>query len=267
MTPLEAFLLGVVQGLTEFLPISSSGHLVIVQTLLERFEQPGLFFDVVLHLGTLGAVLHYFRSDLVELVSFGKIRPSGGGVRELGSVSEVIQWIVVATVPTALIGLFFQHAIEQLFTTLRPTGAFLCVTGFLLYFSSLASRGRSHHRRLHYGVALCIGIAQGVAILPGISRSGATIAMGLFLGLKGLEAARFSFLISIPAILGAFVLHLPYLRSFDTNEMGVYLLGGVTAGVMGWCAIAWLLDWVRKGRFVLFAYYCWIVGGLVLLLA
>lgn len=267
MTSVQAFLLGAIQGLTEFLPVSSSAHLVFAQHWMKGFGQPGLLFDVVLHLATLVAVVFYFRSDWIPLVTFGRYRVKEGAFEQLGSVSQVIRWIVLATIPTGMIGVIFQKPIESLFLEVKPVAGFLLLTGVLLYSSERLAKKEREEVGLNNWRALWIGLVQGIAILPGISRSGSTIAAALLLGLSGINAARFSFLISVPAILGAAVLQIPHLEGIAPGEVSGYLLGGVTAGILGWITIVWLLQWIRQKRLRFFAYYCWVVGGLVLILS
>lgn len=267
MTSLQAFVLGAVQGLTEFLPVSSSAHLVFAQSWMRGFDQPGLLFDVVLHLATLAAVVFYFRSDWIPLVTLGRYRVKEGAFEPLGSVWEVIRWIILATIPTGIIGVVFQKPIESLFSEVRPVAGFLLLTGVLLYSSERLAKREKAVVGLNNWRALLIGVIQGIAIIPGISRSGSTIAAALLLGLSGITAARFSFLISVPAILGAFVLQIPHLEGIAQEEVVGYLLGAVTAGILGWVTIVWLLQWIRQRRLRFFAYYCWVVGGLVLILS
>ena len=212
---LEALVLGIVQGATEYLPVSSSGHLVIAQHLV-GLEEPALFFDIVLHLGTLVAVVWYYRRDLVELVleTFAALRNLASG----HSWKETLQshpgfrfalLIVVGTIPTAVIGLAFEDTFERLFGSVRLVGLMLIVTGAVLSADASCSRCEGATQPAMTWVdALVIGVVQGVAITPGISRSGITIGVALLLGIERATAARFSFLLSIPSILGALLLRL-----------------------------------------------------------
>lgn len=267
---LEALVLGVVQGATEYLPVSSSGHLVIAQHLL-GFTEPALLFDIVLHLGTLAAVVWYYRDDLKKLV-----RQSLLGIREVlaGSAASEVQakypgfrlavLIVVGTIPTAVLGLTFEETFESLFGSVRATGAMLMVTGLILVASRLApnnGRGIGQMRALD---ALLIGLAQGLAITPGISRSGATIATALLLGIERETAARFSFLLSIPSILGALLLELG-----DSGTEAAYpslVVGFLAALVTGYACLALLVYLVKRGRLAWFAPYCFALGLLAAVL-
>lgn len=259
MGTVESVLLGVLQGLTEFLPVSSSGHLVLTQSLIPGFEQPGVLFDVLLHAGTLLAVLVYFRRDVLALV--GSLTPGGDrGYRRL------VYLIVAATVPTGLIGVIFKHPLEALFHAPRAAAGMLLVTGGLLWVSEVLGRPRDDLDRLGYPRALAVGTIQGLAIIPGISRSGSTIAVGTLLGVRGEEAARFSFLLSVPAILGAVVLQLPELSAVKAGSSAAYVAGALAAFITGVGAIRFLMAAIRRGRFRWFAVYCWVLGVGYLLL-
>ena len=204
MTPIWILiLLGIVQGLTEFLPVSSSGHLVIIQSLLPGFNEPGVLFHATVHLGTLGAVVLYFRRDLFEMAACIISPRSADPLRV-----RLMLLIVVGTLPTIAVALLFKDELEQLFANVSIAAAMLLVTGTLLYFTDRTRERTTDLERMNIGHALFVGVAQGFAIIPGISRSGATITAGVFSGLTRELALRYSFLLSIPAILGAFVLQL-----------------------------------------------------------
>lgn len=259
---LQALVLGTLQGATEYLPVSSSGHLVIAEHLFGLHE-PTLFFNIVLHVGTLSAVLIYYRRDIVEIV-----RQSVDGVRDLlagRSPAAVLAdhpsfhlalLIVVGTLPTAAIGLLFNETFERLFGSVAWTGVMLTVTGTVLYFTRRVAE--SPTRRLGVLTALLIGTVQGLAIAPGISRSGTTIATALFLGIGREEAARFSFLLSIPSIIGALLV-----ESGDAPNgvgMGPLTIGFSFAAVTGYLCLALLVRMVQKNRLSVFSYYCWGLG-------
>ncbi len=254
MSTLDAIILGLVQGLTEFLPISSSGHLVIGQHLL-NFEGPNLTFDIVLHMGSLLAVLVYFRRDIQKVMRSAL----GKGDASWNKVAWLILW---GTIPTGLIGFFFKEPLEGLFESVRVVAIMLFVTGLLLFASD---RIRKTDRPL-FGIrvldALLIGVVQGLSIIPGISRSGSTIATGLFLKIDGNAAARFSFLLSIPAILGAVALEGKNILGHAVNGSGVEFLSGfVAAAISGWLAIKILMEVLKRKRLWIFAIYCWLVAG------
>ncbi len=258
---LSMLILAVVQGLTEFLPVSSSGHLVLVQHLLDTREGD-VFFDVVLHLGTLGSVLVVYRKEVLRLLRLD--RPARGYV--LG--------LVVGTLPAVAVGLLAKDAIESVFASPSFAAAGLLVTAAVL-FSTRAARpaaaGASptwEPRPVAPWRALVIGCAQAVAILPGVSRSGSTIAASLWSGLERAEAARFSFLLSVPAILGALVLHL---ADGAGRELGTpaavaaLAAAAVVAFAVGLLAIRWTALAVVQAHFWKFSGYCLVVGVVALL--
>ena len=248
---IESILLGILQGLTEFLPVSSSGHLVIAQSLLPGFLEPAVVFDVLLHAGTLAAVLVYFRRDLLE-IGRGLLCPGEGGF-------HLPVLLVVGTIPAALIGIFFADAIEPLFAAPAFASAGLLGTSMLLFGAwMIGTEGKRSLQNLTFPGALFIGVLQAVAIVPGVSRSGATIAAGIFLGLSGKDAARFSFLLSIPAIAGAVLLESGAIAS--AANVSFYLAGAISAALVGWASIAFLMKLLGKGVLMPFAVYCLVIG-------
>jgi len=265
-----SILLGVLQGLTEFLPVSSSGHLVLAQNLF-GIREPELLFDTALHAGTLVSVIVYFRLDLKAM--FGETcRFAADFTRRRSARPDILKnphaslllWTVVGTLPTALIGLLFRAPLEELFSSRTTTGFMLLLTGGILFISRWAHEGTGRPDRIGFWSALAVGTAQGVAIIPGISRSGATIVCGLFCGVERELAARFSFLLSIPAILGAIALQFSVeeVRSVGMDA----LLAGFTASLATGLIALWLLmGLVRKGRISYFAPYCWAVGLIAVL--
>lgn len=249
---IDYFILGIVQGLTEFLPISSSAHLVLAGRFL-GFDPPGLLLEAVVHLGTLCAVLLLFRRDIERLVR--GLFSSGEERRRLGR-------LVVGTFPIVFCGLLFQERIEAAFSSLVVIGYSLLVTGALLFLADRAGR-KAKRNEVRLCDSLLIGLSQAAALLPGISRSGATITTGMILGIRGAEAARFSFLLSIPAILGAGGLKLYQALGDSTaasSEWAGLLLGALTAGVVGALAIKGLLRVISSGRLKMFGAYCLAVG-------
>jgi len=250
----EAFLLGMLQGVTEWLPVSSSGHLVIAQTAL-GLSLPVLF-DALLHLGTLSVTLTYFRSDVWRILR------SAVRLDFRNDDGRYVPLILVGTIPTALIALVFQAFLESLFYNVRAVAiAYLTSAPLLLY-----SRPRSGREKLSYWDALLIGLFQGVAIIPGISRSGVTIGIGLMRGLSPRTAARYSFLLSVPSIIGAVALESTELPALGPS-LGLYLAATLVAVVVGYLALRLLLRVLMGGRFHLFAYYCAALGLLVLLVS
>ncbi|MBW2560225.1 MAG: undecaprenyl-diphosphate phosphatase [Deltaproteobacteria bacterium] len=245
----EAILLGTVQGLTEFLPVSSSGHLVIIQSLIKGFQQPGVLFDATLHFGTLLAVTFFLRKEILEILT--ALIPSG--------CRKTAIYIIIATICTGTIGLLFEERIHLLFTSPQTVSFMLLITGVLLFISD-RFQGRRVEKDMNITDSLVIGIVQAMALIPGISRSGSTIAFGIFRGLDGAAAARFSFLLSIPAVLGAVVLELKYVEAIPPPDMLIYLAGMAAAAVTGFLTLGLLLFVIRKRKLSIFAYYCWILG-------
>lgn len=261
MTLLSAILLGLLQGLTEFLPVSSSGHLAIAQHFIDDFSQPGVLFDVMLHVGTLCAVLLYFWQDVAQLVTAPWSRqPQAQHYRHL------LKLIVLGSVPTAAIGLTFKDQLTAVFDNIPLVCAMLLVTGCLLFAAERWRRSARHEQQLTVADALLTGLVQGLAILPGISRSGSTIAMLLFRGVDGPTAARFSFLLSMPAVAGAALLSVGDVNGLQNGQWPLYLAGSATAFASGLISIHLLMAVVRNRRLAAFALYCWAVAAVVFVL-
>ncbi len=265
MTFTQAALLGVVQGLTEFLPVSSSGHLAIVQHFLKDFRQPGILFDVVLHGGTLVSLLIFFRQELwaiLRAVSPGAAKSANPGALH----RRLLVLIIVATVPTGLIGYSLRGLVVESFSSLLVVSVFLLVTGALVILAQLM-RKKKGKEELSFSDALIIGITQGLAAFPGLSRSGVTIASGLIRGLEGTLAARFSFLLAIPAIAGAELLELKEAAGIPPSDVGPYLVGMALAGITGYYAIKAMMFVVKDRNFAFFGIYCLAAGSLFLYLS
>ena len=255
-------LLGIVQGLTEFLPVSSSGHLVIIQSAIPGFRQPGVLFDAALHFGTLLAVTCFLRREIREILRavISTVRTRRECNRTGVSPGRTMAlYILIATVCTGVIGLVFEERIHTLFTSPRTTAAMLLITGLLLFLSDRFPGGRKE-QDMNITDSIVIGIVQGMALIPGISRSGSTIAFGIFRGLDGAAAARFSFLLSIPAVLGALILESRYIEAVPPADVPIYFAGMIAAAVTGFLTLGLLLFIIRKRRLRIFAYYCWILG-------
>jgi len=249
VTALEAILLGILQGLTEFLPVSSSGHLVIFQALL-GMEGDLLIFDVFVHVGTLFAVTAVFWQDIVEIF------------RHLFSRFTLL--LIVGCIPVGLIGLFLDDVVSALFASLTTVAVALIATGLLLFISDRFQGSRTL-KEMRFSDALVVGLFQGLAITPGLSRSGSTIFGALLCGLQRSEAAKFSFIISIPVILGA-ALKEGY-ELFVEQAMVVewtYFLGAAVAAICGYAAIRIFLKLLEKARLRYFSYYVWAVAAAVL---
>jgi len=253
----EAALLGVIQGLTEFLPVSSSGHLVVFQHLL-GFREPELFLDSALHVGTLLAVCIFFRQDLKEMTR-ATLR-----LRMDDPQTRLVAAVLIGSIPTALIGLVFKEPLEALFASVSTVGMMLIMTGIVLTLTGFVSKDHARFSSVPWYAALAVGVAQGLAITPGISRSGATIAAGLFLGLNRELAGRYSFLLAIPAIFGALLLQLGAENLGSAGLLPV-AAGFCTAALVGLFALKVLMAVVRQGRLAYFAPYCFALGATILI--
>jgi undecaprenyl-diphosphatase len=266
----EGIILGIIQGLTEFLPVSSSGHLVIAQGFLPGFQQQGVLFDVMLHIGTLLAVVFFLRQEIFDIVKALMPRPKAVAAHEnhddISVRRRIALYIIIGTIVTGTIGVLCKDAIHQLFESVEIAAAMLLVTGFLLFATERMTHAVRTEKDMTIVDALVIGLAQAVALIPGISRSGTTIAFGLFRNINGETAARFSFLLSIPAILGAMVLETGYMTAVSLHEIIVYGVGMITAAVVGFGALKLLFFIIKKRELRFFAYYCWCVGTITLII-
>ena len=273
MTFLSSFLLGLVQGIAEFLPISSSGHLAIAQNLLGMSDAGTVpeFFDVLLHLGTLVAVFVAYWADIKDMV-LEFFRGAGDLIHHstpnpVPPARRLILLIILGTLPLFVV-LPVKDAVQSLSNSMVFIGAALIVTGVLLFVSDRVKKGRKIERTATWLDVLIVGLGQAIATMPGISRSGMTITTGCFVGFERKFAVRFSFLLSIPAVLGANILSLADAAKAGINwaEVPVYLVGVVTAAVVGYLCIRLLRFIADRGKFGAFAYYCWAVGVLTLVL-
>ncbi len=256
MTLWEAIVLGVVQGATEFLPVSSSGHLVLVQELM-GLRIPGVGFEVAVHLATLVSIMIVYRQRITDLI-IGVFGRDGTALKDLGL-------LIVATLPAAVLGILFKDRLEALFDTpWVPAVAFL-VTGALLWTTRGALLRKPDGKVDTVRLALLIGFAQAFALLPGISRSGSTVVMALWLGVAGREAAAFSFLMAVPAIGGAALLSIPDLTGGAGVSGTMLIAGGIAAAATGILAIRSFIALLRQQRFYYFSFYLWGLGVAFLL--
>ncbi len=251
----DALLLGIVQGLTEFLPVSSSGHLALFTSLLgaDGLAEENLLFALLVHAATALATIIVFRKDIKEL-SLGVFQKQNKNARLF------VGYIIVSMIPAIGVGLFFEKEITALFgNNLALVGVMLCITAVLLF---ITDRAPEKKQPLTFGIALIIGVAQAIAILPGISRSGATIATALLIGIARPEAARFSFLMVIPLIFGSMAKSLldHGAASFDVSHVFPLVVGFVAALVSGVFACTWMIALVKRSKLSYFAVYCLIVG-------
>ncbi len=258
MSLLYGVLLGLLQGVTEFLPVSSSGHLALVQLLIPGFRQPGVVFDAILHVGTAAAVLWYERRSLAEWAS----RRSGWRLALL---------MVLATLVTAAVGFPLRRVAEAAFTHALWVGACLMLTGVIVLTARVLDGGAADEVSTSWGQAVVVGLAQGLAVFPGISRSGSTIVAGLGVGLERRWAARFSFLLSVPAIAGATLVELVGARAelgaVATGFWPMCAVGAAAAAISGYLALCAVIRTVTSRHFHRFAFYCLPLGAVVLALS
>ncbi len=274
MNFVQAILMGIVQGLSEFLPVSSSAHLVFTSNFYKVFKNipivaqsnEEVFFDIMLHLGTLIAVLIFFRKDVWEIL---KALFSACKKRDFSEhKAKLALYIIVGTLVTIALALPFNEIAEHLVYHPALVGGLLIITGGVLFFSEYLSKKKDNKSdRVNLKQALLIGLAQGVAVLPGFSRSGWTMATGLFTGLDRQTAARYSFLLSIPIILGASMVY-PIIKIDVAEAVGynwsAILAGTVVSGVVGYLCIKYFMKFISKFSLNVFGYYCVIMGGFTL---
>lgn len=283
MSLLQAILMGIIQGLTEFLPVSSSGHLAIFKILFGVETDTGILFDVLLHVGTLVAICVVYYKDIwklivegcciirdsaVNVVLFFKNRTSGERepYRRIvnSSYRKFVMLVIVSTIPTGIIGVVGSNAVELASEILIVPGICLIATAVLLFIADRTKDGDKLPKNVTYTNAFGIGIAQGIATLPGLSRSGTTITACLLSGFNRNFAVKYSFIMSIPAILGALVLQLKDFKDIKVTgtEVAYYIVGMVIAALVGYVCIKTMLVIVRKKKFTGFAIYCLLVGAI-----
>jgi undecaprenyl-diphosphatase len=281
MDLIKSIIMGLIQGLAEFLPVSSSGHLAIMKHILHINTDTGLLFDVLLHLGTLAAIFIAFWKDIRELIVEG-FKLIGYFFVNIGLLlynlpsenkkpyrkvlstpyRRFVMLIIVSTIPTGIIGFVFQDAITLVSETLLVPGLCLILTGMLLSIADRVKTGKKTEGTASYKDAGLIGVAQGIATLPGLSRSGTTITACLLAGFDKSFAVKYSFIMSIPAVLGAAILEVKdfSMDMVTQNDLLNYLVGTIIAGVVGYISIKTMLVIVRGKKFKYFAYYCFAVG-------
>ncbi len=281
MSLLEAIIMGIIQGVTEFLPVSSSGHLALFKLLFDVETDTGILFDVLLHLGTLIAIFLVFYRDIFRMIAeafamlgdfFRDVRIFAGNVflrRDEpyyrlvnNSYRKFVMLVIVSTIPTGIIGYKAADVIEAASENLLVPGICLILTAVLLFLSDRVADGGRTPKHVSYSNAFVIGICQGYATLPGLSRSGTTITACLLSGFNRKFAVKYSFIMSIPAVLGAVVLKLTDLTKLTVTapEVGCYLAGVLCAAVVGYICIRTMLVVVRRKKFTVFAVYCLLVG-------
>ena len=268
MTYFMSILMGIIQGVAEFLPISSSGHLALFQTFfgMENMEEQYMFFTVLLHFGTLISVCMVYWRDIVDMIrEFFLGIAALAGRKDTGvappPARRMVMLIIIATVPLFVM-VFLRDAVNQLFSNSIMVSCALLATGFILFFSDRIARGHKTARNATVADALIVGCGQALAVIPGLSRSGTTISVGMMRGFDRAFAVRFSFLMSLPAVLGANVLEIKdaLASNFPIEELPMYLVGVAVSAVVGYFAIRLVKSLSDKGKFGKFAYYCWAVG-------
>ena len=257
MSYFQAIILGLVQGLGEFLPISSSAHLILVPYIF-GWAKHSEEFDIALHLGTLIAVLSFFWRDIITLTK-------AGFSKSKSSEKKLFRLVILATIPAGLIGVMFEDIVDiKLRSATLVIAIAMGAMGLVLVWADKISKKKDGLEKINVLEAVVIGFSQAIALLPGISRSGATMTTGLLFGLKREEAARFSFLMSIPIILGAGLMQIKDLHSGDIT--GPFIIGVIVAAVIGYLSIKWLLNYLNKGSFTSFAWYRLILALFVIAL-
>jgi undecaprenyl-diphosphatase len=255
---LEALILGIIQGLTEFLPVSSSGHLEIGKHLLNVEATDSLKFTVVVHGATVLSTIVVFRKDLADII-WGALK------FKWNEETRYLFYIAISMIPVAVVGLFFKDEVEQFFggDNLASVGSMLLITALLLTFAHFV---KGKKRKINAGNAFLIGIAQALAVLPGISRSGATISTGLLLGVDKARVARFSFLMVLIPILGENFLDIVSGETVSNESIGAtpLIVGFIAAFIAGWAACTWMINIVKKGKLIWFAVYCLVVGTIAI---
>jgi undecaprenyl-diphosphatase len=261
MSFIDAIILGIIQGLTEFLPVSSSGHLELAKFILgdQSVPEESLMFTVVVHAATALSTLVIYRKDVAQLIK-------GLFAFAWNDETKFVTFVVISMIPAAFVGLFFEDEIESLFGgQILLVGAMLVITGLLLM---LADRAKKTQKGVKGKDAFIIGIAQAIAILPGISRSGATISTSVLLGIDREKSARFSFLMVVPLILGKMILSIKDMAEtgsgVSSDQTGIYIAGFATAFIAGLIACKWMISLVKKAKLTTFAIYCFVVGAIAI---
>ncbi|MEM2131441.1 MAG: undecaprenyl-diphosphate phosphatase [Candidatus Woesearchaeota archaeon] len=250
MNLIEAIILGIIQGITEWLPISSSGHLVLFQSIF-KIRQP-LIFDVLLHFGSLLVILFVFRKEILELIA--------GVLKREKKYLQLTIMLVLATIPIVLVGYFLKDYIESAFSNLSFVGFAWIFTSIILFLSKYP---KIKDKKLNFLNSFFMGISQAIAILPGVSRSGITISTGLMQGIKQEEAAKFSFLMAIPPILGATLLEIKNINQIE--NLSYALIGVLFSMISGYLSLKFLLKIIKTNKFSYFSIYCFVLGLIVLI--
>jgi undecaprenyl-diphosphatase len=259
VTLIQGIWMGIVQGLTEFLPISSSGHLALARELLGAGPAEDVGFEVAVHAGTLLAVLIYYRAKILDIIS-GCFSGSRDGQRWF-------LYLVIGTIPAGVAGFLIRDYVAMLFNSVTLVGVAWLFTAVLLFFSEKFASEKVSVVEMGFWRSLIIGVGQAVALIPGVSRSGATLGVGLLAGVKREAALEFAFILSLPSVGGAILLTIPDWIDGKTGFSMAHVAGSLAAFISGYLAIAWMLRIVRGGKLVWFAAYCAILGLLTIVLS
>lgn len=259
---LRAIILGIIQGITEFVPVSSSGHLVLANHFI-GFDIQDITFEIALHVGTILSVIIFFRKDIAVLLSslYHFKDTSEKRIRD----RKIVLYLAIGTITTGTLGFLMKGTVERIFYEPLFAAFMLLITGTIIFVSDYITPQQLEMDKTGFTRSVIIGISQAFAILPGISRSGSTIATGLFVGLKRVEAARFSFLLSIPAIIGATVFEARSFRTVARHHFLGYALGTLAAFITGYLIIALLMNLIKKRRLKIFSFYCWSLATVVII--
>lgn len=261
MDILQSFLLGIIQGLTEFLPISSSGHLVLGKEILGVEVETGITFEVVVHFGTLCSILVYYRKTIWDLITSGFSFLGAPSEHKSDPNVKLIGFILVSMIPAMIVGFTLEDQVESIFSSPLIVSGMLIVTGLMLFSTKFV---KDTPNDVSLTKSFVIGIAQSFAMIPGISRSGSTISTALWLGVKREAAANFSFLMLIPVIAGAMLLEVKELIEIGISDAALInlIIGFLAAFISGYYALKYLIIILKRRGFHYFAYYCWIAGGI-----
>ncbi len=267
----NAIILAIIQGLTEFLPVSSSGHLVIFQQLFHFNAEDNILMNVILHLGTMVATLIVFKEELLDIVRafFSKRLLNIRSIQDIKQDNSLwlVFIIILGTIPTVLIGFLFKDTFESLTKSLFAVSIALLVTGTILFSTKFVNKSKKEeYNKITIWDTLIIGFFQGIAIIPGISRSGFTISTGLWLGIRRDKIGRYSFLLSLPAIFGANLLKMAK-TDFSHFSPAPYIVGFFISFLTGYFALKFFLSFVNKGKLQYFSFYCWAIGLLALIVS
>ena len=248
MNILEALILGIIQGLTEFLPVSSSGHLVLAQHFMNIHEK-GVLLEVILHMGTLGSIIFYYYNDIKSLII--------KAFNNIDNARSYIIYLIIATIPAACCGLLLDDFIENNFMP-SIVSIMLFITGIAIASTYFFAGKKS--KNISIQIAICIGLAQACALMPGISRSGLTISIALIIGIQHYEATKFSFFMAIPVLLGAGFLQFVKIINYNQIQILPLIIGFFSAFISGYLVINWLLAVISKGKFHIFSLYCFMIA-------